>query len=943
MCDWKHSPEDECGAGDDLTSLRSLAEKKVLSIREWRKENLPAEEISGALHELRVHQIELEVQNEELRRAKAELIASRARFFDLYNRVPVACLTVGRKGLIAEANLAAAALFGTNLASLLNRPFSSFIRKEDRKIYYAYRKLLFKTAQRRICELRMLKRGEEMFWARLESAVSCAEDGPAVSHLVLCDISELKWAEEESRATEARVRHLNDVLRLSREVGRVINREKEPLALLNAVCTSLVKMRGYVMVWVGKSDAQSDRIVPVAGSRGDARYLQDLPIAWNDCDLTLGPAATAMRERRPVVLEDISGDLGRGAWKERAGANGTLTIASFPLIYRENLLGVLTVSASRLHAFDTEEVCLLEDLAADIAHGLQSIEDELVRLQAEREACVQKDILENIFENAPFTMMLLDKAGRVLEINRAGLAFCGRSKEESIGLQGGEIFNCVDSSHGLSAVVMATLETGKGVHNVEGRLKICRQGRESGRDVLLSTTLVNYLISKAVLLTIIDVTESKKTADALRENQEWLQMVFERAPVHLAMFDRRMRFLKVSRKWVDDYNLSHCDLCGRDLYEVLPEISEKWKSFHRRALAGEVIRMREDRFERAGGNAQWLRWEIRPWFDKAGNIGGIVVFSEDITELRNAREFIGIERDLALKLGATADMVEAMEYLLEACLQFEALDSGGIYLVDNLTGTMRLVCHRGIRKDVAERVSYFGPGSSAVEFSLRGESRYWADPVKFPEFDDFFEQEGITAVTAIPVVCNGKTVAQINLSSHVVSEIPKSIRPALEGIATHIGGVVERLKLAETIKMQEAELRETNAALKMLLKHRDLDRHELEDFFLSNVKNLILPYLDKLKKSRLDSDQRKLLEVLETHLVEIASPFVKRISAPLLGLTPMEIRIAELIRLGHSTKEIADLLHISDYGVIFHRQNIRGKLRLTGKKLNLQTFLNTLA
>ncbi|MGC9195565.1 MAG: PAS domain S-box protein, partial [Syntrophobacteraceae bacterium] len=634
MRDSKHCPQKRFSARDHLASLRSLAEKKVWSERKRERENLSAEEVSSALYELRLHKIELEMQNEELRRAKDELIASRARFFDLYNRVPVACLTIGPRGLIAEANLGAASLFGTSLSSLLNLPFSGFIHKEDHEAYYTHRKLLFKTGQRQMFELRMLKRGGEIFWARLESAVSPEEDEPSVSRLVLCDISESKQAEEERKANEARVRHLNDVLRAMREVGRVINREKNPLKLLEAVCASLVKSRGYVMVWVGRPEAESNRLVAVASSSSDARYLKDLTIAWKDCDITQGPVVKAMRERRAAVFGDIGGDQGSGAWRERASADGAASIASFPLIHQENLLGVLTVSADRPHAFDAEEVCLLEDLAADIAHGLQSIEDELARLQAEREVCVQKDMLESIFENAPYTMMLLDKGGRVLEINRAGLAFCGRPKEEIAGLQGGEIFNCVNSSQGpacadcsVRAVVMDTFETERSAYNAQGRLAIQRGACKSSVDVLLSTTLVSDRLTKAVLLTVVDVTESKKTADALRENEERLEMFIEHAPVHLAIFDREMRFLKVSRKWLEDYDLSHRDLRGQCLYEVFPEIGEKWKSFHRRGLAGEVVRMGEDRFERAGGNVQWLRWEIRPWFYASGDIGGIVVFS----------------------------------------------------------------------------------------------------------------------------------------------------------------------------------------------------------------------------------------------------------------------------------------------------------------------------
>jgi DNA-binding CsgD family transcriptional regulator/ligand-binding sensor protein len=155
-------------------------------------------------------------------------------------------------------------------------------------------------------------------------------------------------------------------------------------------------------------------------------------------------------------------------------------------------------------------------------------------------------------------------------------------------------------------------------------------------------------------------------------------------------------------------------------------------------------------------------------------------------------------------------------------------------------------------------------------------------------------------------------------------------------------GNLKLVKLLSEQKQAEEETREANSALKVLLKQRQEDRTELEESLLRNVKHLVVPYLEKLKGSRLDSNQRNFLEIMESHLREITSPFVQKISAPMLGLTPTEIRVADLIRQGKSSKEIADLLGISENAVIFHRQGIRRKLGLTGRKLNLQTYLGKL-
>jgi two-component system, cell cycle sensor histidine kinase and response regulator CckA len=129
---------------------------------------------------------------------------------------------------------------------------------------------------------------------------------------------------------------------------------------------------------------------------------------------------------------------------------------------------------------------------------------------------------------------------------------------------------------------------------------------------------------------------SNGSNEELRESEELLRIFIERSPAAFAMFDREMRYLSASRRWLSDFNLGESDLRGVSHYEVFPEITERWKTVHRRGLAGEVVRADNDRFERADGSVQWLRWEVRPWRNQAGDIAGIVIFSEDITQLKNA-------------------------------------------------------------------------------------------------------------------------------------------------------------------------------------------------------------------------------------------------------------------------------------------------------------------
>lgn len=162
---------------------------------------------------------------------------------------------------------------------------------------------------------------------------------------------------------------------------------------------------------------------------------------------------------------------------------------------------------------------------------------------------------------------------------------------------------------------------------------------------------------------------------------------------------------------------------------------------------------------------------------------------------------------------------------------------------------------------------------------------------------------------------------------------------------------ITELKLAEQkVRQREQELEqksirlgEANAALRVLLRQRDEDLHEMEAAFFRNIKQSVLPYVEELKKSAgLDGD-RQLISLIESELNHIASPFLRRISNLEAVLTPQELRIASLIKENRSSKEIADILNLSMTTINFHRRNLREKLGLKHTRTNLSTFLNALS
>ena len=152
----------------------------------------------------------------------------------------------------------------------------------------------------------------------------------------------------------------------------------------------------------------------------------------------------------------------------------------------------------------------------------------------------------------------------------------------------------------------------------------------------------------------------------------------------------------------------------------------------------------------------------------------------------------------------------------------------------------------------------------------------------------------------------------------------------------------ELRKREEELKINAESLGEMNSALKVLLKKRDEDKTELEEKVVTNVKELIDPYIETLQKSNLSPRQKSCLDVVDNNLKQIISPFLQRFSSKYLNLTPKEIQIASLIKEGKTTKDIADLLTSSVDAVEFHRKNIRKKLGIKNKKMNLRSYLLSL-
>jgi len=331
-----------------MDSLRRRAEERLRALEGAAPEAAAAPATAALVHELRVHQVELEMQNEELRRAQVELETSRARYFDLYDLAPVAYFTVGERGLIQEANLTAARLLGMTRGALVGQPFTRLIARDDQDRFYLHRRRLFATGTPQGLDLHMTRPDGTPFWARLEATTDSDAVGTSeVCRVVVSDISEGKQVEEERRQMERELQQSQKVESLGRMAGAIAHHFNNQLGVvmgnlelamderaggqaslqsaLDAACRATNVSR-LLLTYLGQSAGSHAPLDLAEVCRASVPLLQAVLPAWVvlHADLLVpGPAVNGSTSQIQLLLSNLV----TNAWESAGGQPATVRVA----------------------------------------------------------------------------------------------------------------------------------------------------------------------------------------------------------------------------------------------------------------------------------------------------------------------------------------------------------------------------------------------------------------------------------------------------------------------------------------------------------------------------------------------------------------------------------------------------------------------------------------
>jgi PAS domain S-box-containing protein len=474
--------------------------------------------------------------------------------------------------------------------------------------------------------------------------------------------------------------------------------------------------------------------------------------------------------------------------------------------------------------------------ADGVERVLETNRDITERKRAEEEVRRNRQWLEITLSSIGDAVIATDASGRVTFLNPIAAQMTGWRLEEALRQPIQSVFQIINEKTRKPAenIVEHVLLEGNIVNLANHTALITRDGREIPIEDSAAPIRDKEGGVSGVVLVFHDVTEKRRAREALRESEERLRLFIGHAPASLAMFDRSMRYLSASRRWLTEHGLEQTDLTGLSHYEVFPEIPEYWKEVHRRGLTGEVVRVDADRFDRADGSVLWLRWEVWPWHDGAGDVGGIVIFSEDITEFKKQEEELRRLNRILRALSNTnqaAIHAEDVSDFLDAVCRIIVEDCGHPmvwigFAEDDENRTVKPVAQAGFEEGYLETIKITwsdtelgrGPTGTAIRTGTPDVCRNMLTETRMRPWREHAIKRGYASSAALPLKTDGHTSGVLTIYSKDPDSFPGDEVKLLAELADDLayGITVLRLRLAH--QQSEKKLRESQARLDLALR-----------------------------------------------------------------------------------------------------------------------------
>ena len=459
---------------------------------------------------------------------------------------------------------------------------------------------------------------------------------------------------------------------------------------------------------------------------------------------------------------------------------------------------------------------------------------------------------------------------------------------------------------------------------------------------------------KGILGINLDITDLKSTEAALKKSEALYRSLFENAPVGIGIADSQGNIIDFNEAMLQPGEYTPEDIAGiKNLTNLYFDRKTRDRIVAQLKTHGKVDKA-EVQFKRKDGRPYDCLLSVVPIFYKERQCTQAIV--QDVSRLKEVEKQLYESRQRFESLvETTSDWIWEVDrtgtYIfsnqkVKDILGYDRHEVLGKKPFDFMPPNESQKVERTYRKFTRSRKAF--SGLENINFHKNG-CEIVLETSGVPVFDEHGEYLGYRGIdrdiTKRKLAENALEQINTELENRVEARTADLIKANTQ-LEEEIG---ERKQVEKSLRRREkelknktAQLQELNSALKVLLAKRDEDRVELEEKMVSNARELVFPYLAKLHNGKLPDKEKAFINIIESNLKDILSPFARSLSSKYLGLTPTEIQVANLIKQGKTTKDIAELSNLSPRTIEFHRDNIRNKLGIKNKKVNLRTHLLSL-